>query len=59
MENTVKRLHELYQKSGYSYPKLEQLTGISKSTLQRYFTGKTKKYLQIISLLSQISLTYL
>ena len=32
-----------YIESVYSYPELERMTGIPKSTLQRYFTGETEK----------------
>lgn len=34
-----KRLIEAYQKSGLSFPELERITGIPKSSLQRYITG--------------------
>lgn len=43
MDEIAKRLLSEYINSGYSYPDLEKLTGISKSTLQRYFTGETEK----------------
>lgn len=39
----AQRLSRVIELSGYSYAQLEQLTGIPKSTLQRYATGKTKK----------------
>lgn len=39
----AKRLSEAIAKSGYTYAELEKLTGISKSSLQRYATGETKK----------------
>ncbi len=38
-----KRINEAIEKSGYSYPELSKITGISKSSLQRYATGETKK----------------
>lgn len=37
------RIKEAIEKSGYSYAELEKITGISKSSLQRYATGETKK----------------
>lgn len=37
------RIKESIEKSGYSYADLEKVTGISKSSLQRYATGETKK----------------
>lgn len=43
MNEIVDRILAEYTNSGYSYPELERLTGIPKSTLQRYFTGETEK----------------
>lgn len=43
MNERAKRINEAIEKSGYSYPELSKLTGISKSSLQRYATGETKK----------------
>lgn len=43
MDEFAKRLLSEYAKAGYSYPELERMTGIPKSTLQRYFTGETEK----------------
>lgn len=43
MNEIAKRLLRLYKDSGYSYPELERMTGVPKSTLQRYFTGETAK----------------
>ena len=37
------RIAEAIEKSGLTYAELERLTGISKSSLQRYATGGTKK----------------
>lgn len=42
-ELRAQRLNAAIEKSGLSYPELEKLTGISKSSLQRYATGTTKK----------------
>lgn len=42
-ELRAQRLNAVIEKSGLSYPELEKLTGISKSSLQRYATGATKK----------------
>lgn len=39
----VKRLKESIVNSGYSYSELEKLTGISRSSLQRYANGVTAK----------------
>lgn len=39
----AKRLSEAITASGYSYPELEKMTGVSKSSIQRYATGETKK----------------
>lgn len=38
-----RRLNELIKRSGYSFKTLEKMTGISKSALQRYSQGSTKK----------------
>ena len=43
MDERAKRINEAIIKSGYSYPELSKITGISKSSLQRYATGETKK----------------
>lgn len=43
MNERAKRLSEAIEKSGYSYPELEKITGIPKSSIQRYATGVTKK----------------
>ncbi len=43
MNERSKRINEAIEKSGYSYPELSKITGISKSSLQRYATGETKK----------------
>ena len=43
IENIVKRLKESIENSEMSYVELEKKTGISKSALQRYATGSTKK----------------
>ena len=42
-ELRAKRLSIAIEKSGLSYPELEKLTGIPKSSIQRYATGYTKK----------------
>ena len=41
----AKRINEAISASGYSYAELEKLTGsmVSKSSIQRYATGETKK----------------
>lgn len=39
----TKRLSEAITASGYSYSELEKMTGVSKSSIQRYATGETKK----------------
>lgn len=43
MTERSKRINEAIEKSGFSYPELSKITGISKSSLQRYATGETKK----------------
>ena len=43
MNERAKRINEAIEKSGYSYAELSELTGVSKSSLQRYATGETKK----------------
>lgn len=43
ISNIIKRLKESIQQSGYSYAELEKLTGISRSSLQRYANGVTAK----------------
>jgi transcriptional regulator with XRE-family HTH domain len=43
VEIKIKRISDAILNSGYSYAELSKLTGISKSSLQRYATGETKK----------------
>lgn len=43
VKDRAERINEAIEKSGYSYAELSKITGISKSTLQRYATGETKK----------------
>ena len=43
MSNISERIFELIQQHGYSYAELSAMTGIPKSALQRYATGKTEK----------------
>lgn len=43
MNERFKRINAAIERSGYSYPELAKITGISKSSLQRYATGETKK----------------
>lgn len=43
MSEVSKRLFELITKRGASYGELAEMTGISKSALQRYATGETEK----------------
>ena len=43
MSTRSERISSLIKQSGKSYPELEKLTGIKKSSLQRYASGVTKK----------------
>ena len=43
INDTIKRLKECIIQSGYSYEQLEKMTGISRSSLQRYANGITSK----------------
>lgn len=43
MNERAKRIHRLIIESGKSYQELERLTGIKKSSLQRYASGVTVK----------------
>lgn len=43
MDKRAGRLQFLIAKSGYKYSDLETLTGIPRSTIQRYASGKTTK----------------
>ena len=43
MEQRAKRIHDLIIGSQKSYQELEKLTGIKKSSLQRYASGITSK----------------
>ena len=43
MDERAKRISKAIEKCGYSYPELSKITSISKSSLQRYATGETKK----------------
>ena len=42
-QNPSQIIKELVEKSPFSYAELEKKTGISKSALQRYASGNTKK----------------
>ena len=55
IEKIISRLNSAIKNSGYSYAELEKRSGISKSALQRYATGKTKKIpLEVINNLAPI-----
>lgn len=43
MNERSQRMLNAIQKKGFSYSELERITGVSKSALQRYATGKTTK----------------
>ena len=43
MSTCSERIKELIERSDKSYQELERLTGIKKSTLQRYASGATKR----------------
>ena len=43
MKERAERIHKLIIESGKSYQELEKLTGIKKSSLQRYASGVTGK----------------
>ena len=43
MNEIIEKLKSAFEKSEMSYFDLAKKTGISKSSLQRYFTGETKK----------------
>lgn len=43
MKKRIERLNEAIRKSGLSYAELENLTGIAKSSIQRYAKGMTQK----------------
>ena len=43
MDERANRILKAIEESGLSYVELSKLTGISKSSLQRYATGETKK----------------
>lgn len=43
MQEIIQRLKDAIEKSNLSYSQLERLTGIAKSSIQRYATGQTKK----------------
>ena len=63
MSIRVERIREVINKSGLSYQDLEKLTGIKKSSLQRYASGVTTKIpLDVIEKLASafnVSQTYL
>lgn len=53
MSTRSERIRELIEQSGKSYQELEKLTGIKKSSLQRYASGVTTKIpLDVIEKLS-------
>ena len=43
MNDVTRRLKECFDESGMSYGELSEKTGIAKSVLQRYVTGRTEK----------------
>ena len=43
MVNRAERISKAISDKGLSYTELEKVTGVSKSALQRYATGQTKK----------------
>ena len=43
MESRASRIKALIEESGNTYQELEQITGIKKSSLQRYASGETAK----------------
>ena len=43
MNERAKRIKQLVKKSGRSYQELEKITGVAKSSLQRYASGVTTK----------------
>ena len=54
MSTRSERIKSLIEKSGKSYIELEKITGIKKSSLQRYATGATTKIpLDVIEKLSK------
>lgn len=54
MDKTAERLKEAIEESEYTLRDLEKLTGISRSTIQRYASGFTKKMpLSSVKLLAQ------
>ena len=54
MSTRSERIKALIEKSGLSYQELEKLTGVKKSSLQRYATGATPKIpLDVIEKLSK------
>lgn len=57
------RISNAIKNAGLSYAKLSKLTGISKSTLQRYSTGETEKIsidkLELIAKATNVPVEYL
>lgn len=43
MRKRAARLNDAIRRSGLSYAELETMTGIAKSSIQRYATGRTQK----------------
>lgn len=43
IESIIKRLKKSIENSGFTYMELEEITGIAKSSIQRYANGSTKK----------------
>lgn len=48
MSECSDRILQALKQADLSYGELAKLTGISKSALQRYATGETKKFLLIV-----------
>ena len=43
MQERIRRLNALMQEKHITYVELEKLTGVAKSSIQRYLTGQTEK----------------
>lgn len=52
--NTAERIKKIFEDSNLSYIELEHLTGVSRSSLQRYANGITEKIpLEVIEVISE------
>lgn len=63
MRERIRRLNALMQEKHITYVELEKLTGVAKSSIQRYLTGQTAKipidFFEKVALVTETPVEYL